>query len=87
VRAGSQTAQGATDALFEDLEVGRALAGEGVLLHPGPQPLVRIESGHVSRKTVNAQAAVVSGQGRPSHFRPVGIETVPEQKDRARNPA
>jgi hypothetical protein len=42
VRVVSEAAQGAVDALFEDFEVGGALAGQGVLFHPGPQALVRV---------------------------------------------
>jgi hypothetical protein len=87
VGTGPQTAQRAADALFEHFQIERALAGERVLIHPSPQPLIGVEHGSVSRETIDAPAEVVSGQGCPSHFRAMGIETVPEQKARAGNAA
>ena len=87
MRAASEAAQGPTDTLLEDFQVGRALSGEGVLFHPGPQPLVGIEFWGVSGQTVHPQARVVFEQRRPGLFRAVGVQPVPEQEDRARNPA
>ena len=86
MRSASEAAQGPADALFEDFEVGRALSREGVLFHPSPQPLVGIQFGGVGWQTIHPQAGVVFGKGRPSLFRAVGIQPVPEQEDRARNP-
>ncbi len=60
-RAPSEAEEGVADTRLEDLQVGRALAGEGVLLHPSPQPLIGIEFGRVGRKAVHAQPGVMSG--------------------------
>jgi hypothetical protein len=87
LRSASEAAQGRADALFKDGEVGRALPGEGVLFHPSPQPLVRVEFGGVGGQPIDTQPGVVFGQGRPCLFRAVGIQPIPEQEDHAGNAA
>ncbi len=87
VRVVWEAAQGAVDALFEDFEVRWALARERVLFHPGPQALVRVQFGRIGGQAIHPQARAVLGEGGPSLFRAVGVQTVPEREDRARNPA
>ena len=86
LRAASEAAQGPAEALFEDLEVGWALAGERMLFHPSPQPLVGIEFGGVGGQPIDAQAGLVLGEGGPSLFRAMGIQTIPKQEEGAWNP-
>ena len=66
---------------------GRALSRERVLFHPSPQALVGIQFGGIGGQTIHPQAGVVFGERRPSLFRAMGVQPVPEQEDRARNPA
>ena len=87
MRSASKAAQGETDAPFEDFQVGRALAREGVLFHPSPEPLVGIQFRGIGRQAIDPQAGVVFRERRPSLFRAVGVQPVPEQEDGAWNPA
>ena len=73
--------------MFEDLQVGRALSRERVLFHPGPQPLVGIQFRGIGGQTIHPQTGLVFLDRRPSFFRAVGVQPVPEQEDRTRNPA
>ena len=87
MRPASEAAQGETDALFEDFEVGRALAREGVLFHPSPQALVGIQFRGIGGQTIHPQAGGVFLDRRPRFFRARGVQPIPEQEDHAGNPA
>ena len=86
MRSAAESAQGQANAVFENFQVGRALAGEGVLLHPCPESLVGVEFGSIGGEAIDAQARIVLGQRGLSLSRAVGIQTIPKQEDRARNP-
>ncbi len=83
----SEAAQGPADALGEDFEVGRALSREGVLFHPSPQSLVRVQFRGIGGQAIHPQARVVLGERGPSLFRAVGVQPVPEQEEGAGNAA
>ena len=79
----AQAAQGEADAVLQNVEVGRAEAGQGMLLHPGPQPFVRVEFGGVGGQAIDAEAVSVVAQDSSGGLGAVGVQSVPEQKDGA----
>ena len=87
MRAVPEAAQGEANAVFEDFQVRRALSSERVLFHPSPQSLVRVEFGSVGWQTIGPQPGVMLLDRRPGFSRPVRVQPVPEQEDRAGYPA
>ncbi len=87
LRASSEAAQGQADVLFENLQMGRTQSGQGVLFHPGPQAFVGVQFWRVGRQAIDAQLVAVFPQRLSRQFRAVGVQPVPEQEDRAGNPA
>lgn len=73
MRASAEAAQGPADALFEDFQVGRALAGVGVLLHPKrrPAPFGSAVFDHESAADLSARLARRSSSNKSSGIGPV----------------
>ena len=65
LRATTETAQGAADALFKDLQVRGALPGQRVLLHPSPEPLVGIQFGGIGGEGVDVPCGGGVGAAGP----------------------
>lgn len=84
LRASSQTAQSQADAVFQPLQIGRALPGQGVVFHPSPQPFVGIQFRGIGGQAVDTQALAVFPQWRPGSFSSGGCSARPrtEKSDR-----
>jgi len=73
VTAATEAAQSQPDAVLEDLQVRRALSGQGMLFHPSPQALVGIQLWGIGRQTIHPSAGVVFRERRPRLFRALGV--------------
>ncbi len=83
LRPSSQTAQGQADAVFQPLEMGRALSGPGGVFHPAPDSFVGVQFRGVGGQAVDAQPPAVLPQCGAGLLRAVPVQPVPEQNDRA----
>ena len=83
LRLSSQAAQGQADAVFEEVQMGRTEPGQGVLFHPSPLAFVGVQFRGVSGQAIHVQSVAVFPQRCGGLFRAVGVQSVPEQEDRA----
>jgi len=83
LRSSAEAAHGEADAVLQNFQFGRAQSRERMLFHPSPQPLARVQLGGARGQAIDVKAGSVVPQRGSGRLRAMGVQSVPEQKDRA----